>query len=524
MWDESFHALVSKNLLKHPLMPTLIDRPAFQRGEAPFSVDWAGSSVWFHKGTLPLWLGAAGMAITGPGPLGIRAASLMLSLGSVVLLFLLGNRLFNLRVGTIAAALLAVNPYFTGQIHGIMFTDIIDCSLLFFVLGGLLSLAILEETGKRAAAAAAGAATALAFMSKYYLGLAVPVVAVLLVMTDSEARRTMLKPAPVIAFAGAMLAILGPWFTYNLIKFPTEFSSDVLYYFGHLTRNTEGWGGPWDRFLFEYVPSAARDAFVPGFLCLLTFGTLAVSQKKRMRFVVLWLLTAAIPHLAASTKVPSYGTLTGASLVLLMAILADEALRFNPVALALASGTSIAAMICRPQFPGILAWRRGMPPGNQFFAIGASQTWIWNQLAITAAVAAVAGLVFFVARESAAGEWVKKGFKAVCVAGLAVILARELNDSRTVTGYHPSAANLLEVAHFAETTDPASVFFVDPRAERHTSFMFYADRAAYAALRPQAEAGVARISPERPVYFLSPTSDPSAVFTARSGQGIYRLR
>ena len=26
-WDEAFHALVSLNLLKHPLMPTLIDRP-----------------------------------------------------------------------------------------------------------------------------------------------------------------------------------------------------------------------------------------------------------------------------------------------------------------------------------------------------------------------------------------------------------------------------------------------------------------------------------------------------------------
>ena len=26
-WDESFHALVAKNLLKHPLKPTLIDIP-----------------------------------------------------------------------------------------------------------------------------------------------------------------------------------------------------------------------------------------------------------------------------------------------------------------------------------------------------------------------------------------------------------------------------------------------------------------------------------------------------------------
>jgi 4-amino-4-deoxy-L-arabinose transferase len=47
-WDERFHALVAKNLMAHPLRPTLYDTPLL-----PYDYrDWQEAEVWLHKPTL----------------------------------------------------------------------------------------------------------------------------------------------------------------------------------------------------------------------------------------------------------------------------------------------------------------------------------------------------------------------------------------------------------------------------------------------------------------------------------------
>src|SRR5580698_4339023 len=49
--DEVFHALVARNLLKHPLTPTLVDQPFL-----PYDYrDWQANNVWLHKPPLALW-------------------------------------------------------------------------------------------------------------------------------------------------------------------------------------------------------------------------------------------------------------------------------------------------------------------------------------------------------------------------------------------------------------------------------------------------------------------------------------
>ncbi len=56
-WDERYHALVAKNLIKHPLIPTLYDDPIL-----PYNYkNWTESHIWVHKQPLPLWTMAASM-------------------------------------------------------------------------------------------------------------------------------------------------------------------------------------------------------------------------------------------------------------------------------------------------------------------------------------------------------------------------------------------------------------------------------------------------------------------------------
>ena len=44
-WDERYHALVAKNLIGHPLIPTLYDDPIL-----PYDFrNWVGNHIWLHN-------------------------------------------------------------------------------------------------------------------------------------------------------------------------------------------------------------------------------------------------------------------------------------------------------------------------------------------------------------------------------------------------------------------------------------------------------------------------------------------
>src|SRR6478609_6331946 len=50
-WDEIYHAVVAQNVFKHPLTPTLVDRPYL-----PFDYQkWGENHVWLHKPIVPFW-------------------------------------------------------------------------------------------------------------------------------------------------------------------------------------------------------------------------------------------------------------------------------------------------------------------------------------------------------------------------------------------------------------------------------------------------------------------------------------
>jgi len=84
--DECCHALVAKNLLKHPLKPTLIDKPYIFYTET----HWGGNHVWLHKPILPLWQGALAYRFLGVNTFAFRFPSAILSTFAVWLTYLIG--------------------------------------------------------------------------------------------------------------------------------------------------------------------------------------------------------------------------------------------------------------------------------------------------------------------------------------------------------------------------------------------------------------------------------------------------
>lgn len=526
-WDESFHALVSKNMIAHPLVPTLIDDPAFPPESMQINPPWAMSHLWFHKGTLPAWLGALGLAVVGTdlGPLGFRCASLVMSLCSIVLIFFLGRHLFNERVGMIAAVLLAVNPMATAHVQGVYLADIVDSTLLAMALAGLFALVRAAETARPIPSALTGVFTAMAFMTKYYPGLIVPAVAFLLILFDRDARRNLLKLRSLAWSVGSVLAILGPWAAYYSYMYSYEFAGELLYYIRYISQSAENWGAPWDRYVFDYLPNAARDAFIPGVLAAAVFPfARATREQFSVKMIFFWFIAAAVPHTLSYTKAPNYALLPMPALILFAAVLADSAFR-EKFTSGLAAAAFGALIFIPAQISNILSPGRGPGSGSEYFGVGMHMTWIFQQGGVAIAAAVVLSLLARMASRNDIARYVLGNlFKGVCIVGLVFMVLRQTRDSWALTFRHDNPDVLLAVTDFAHTTPPRSVFFLAPNTVRHTGFMFYADRAAYMGEREKAEKVMNQIPLDRALYVISFEEGQNVLFKAPNGAIVYRLR
>ena len=98
-WDEVYHAVVAKNVLKHPLKPTLVDVPYL-----PYDMKkWGENHVWLHKPILPFWQIALSFALLGVNTFALRLPSAILGTGAACLTYLIGKDLFDRRTALIGA-------------------------------------------------------------------------------------------------------------------------------------------------------------------------------------------------------------------------------------------------------------------------------------------------------------------------------------------------------------------------------------------------------------------------------------
>lgn len=356
-WDERYHAVVARNLVHHPLRPTLDEFPL---EELPPSA-WTDSHVWLHKPPGALWPIAASLAAFGEKEPAVRVPSLLASFAGVLLTFALGRHFFGPGAGLLAAGFHAWNGRSALVASGLRATDHVDTLVAFFVelaalLGVLAAPRLRSGRSGWALAAGCGLATGYGVLTKDAPALvALLVLGTALLLEPLSWRR---RIAAGLLAAGCALAVFLPWRLYTAQAFPEHAAWATTRALRYFTEVVDGQGGPWTFYLAN-LP----DHFGPlAPVALALFGLRAVRQPARGLPLLVWMGVTYAIFSAAPTKMDSYVFVAAPALWCALGMAAALPGELRPgsprraAALLLAAGLVVGAL-----HDGLRAWRPWAP-------------------------------------------------------------------------------------------------------------------------------------------------------------------
>ncbi len=506
-WDEGFHAIVARNLTKHPLKFTLYDQPWLQYDYK----NWGGNHIWLHKPPVAMWKICVSHFIFGINAFALRLPSAISLVLSAWLTFRIASDLFDKRAGLIAAFLQAFNPFLFASVHGYRFSDHIDIALLLWVQVSCWFLLRAVRTGKRRNYILSGVAMGIAYLSKSYLALITFGIAFVVWFvewykhrirtlrassddmepvdiqeSDEKDTRIRLKDVGLLLLVG--IGTVAPWAVYCLIRYPREFIWEHRRVLEHLNTNIEGWKASWDRPLFEYMPLfypffyAALFAIV---LCLL------VVMFKRWRlpelFVLAWAIGVIVPHTLAQTKTPSATMIAVPPLLICLAVVISQASQRKDWFYTSIWGASMLSIVIittlakstngRVQIRNVLPidWIKSFAPFMH------RHFWITEQLIGFGILLGLFTGVYFLIRQRDWQRWVWLGVRYV-----ALVIAIFYTVSYVEAAYKVTQRNAQIPLYVVsgkriqqEMPKNACFFLDDERTGAHFDLMYYADRSTY---------------------------------------------
>jgi 4-amino-4-deoxy-L-arabinose transferase-like glycosyltransferase len=473
--DEVFHAIVARNFLKHPLTPTLVDQPflAYDRD------DWLANHIWLHKPPMAMWQIAISYSLVGVGTLALRLPSAILSTLAAWLTYLIGCRLLDRKAALIAAALQAFNPVILMLVHGYVFSDHVDISLLFWTELAIYFLVRATQSPGRGNLILCGIAQGLAFLSKTYPAFLVTILAM------AALRRIKLKGLLLILLSTALT--IAPWLVWTAIRFPHEFAYENLEILHHLNQNIENWAAPWDQVVFYYWISIFH-VYYPAIIASAAIFLFHAWREKRFNsmLILVWAAGVMIPNLLAYSK-PMCATLIGWPAAWLMfADLISRAIDGDMLSL----GTWLTAMITGIVF----LTNKTIPAGGEnwgqtnlpFASIMRQHLWVLWSATISLAAGAAIMQFKFPAKARIGTVWAS----ALAMIFLALFAGIRKHSSGylvtawRVTSINADAPNFTYVGEFAARLPSNAAFLVDEHERLENKLVEFAtDRSCYPATK-----------------------------------------
>jgi 4-amino-4-deoxy-L-arabinose transferase len=261
MWDERFHALVAKNLLLHPLKPTLYDNPLLMMNNER----WDMSVIWLHKQPLFLWQMCISYKLFGISEFAVRFPSVLLSSLLVIMFFRSGKILVNENVGYYAAFLLASSNFLFELVSGNLATDHNDVVFLFYVSASIWAWLEFIASGKRRWLILIGLFSGFAILTKWLVGLLVFWGWFLYLILNKHLRKQRSQYFYLLFSLLITCIVVLPWQIYILRNFPVQSSFEYKLNMDHFVRVVEGHQGPWWFYLssLQYYYGALAIIFIP---------------------------------------------------------------------------------------------------------------------------------------------------------------------------------------------------------------------------------------------------------------------
>lgn len=485
-WDESYHALVARNLLFHPLKPTLVENPYLPVNQ----LGWGSNHVWLHKPTLPMWIIALSYAALGVNTFALRLPSAVMSTGAVWFTYLIGKELLDRRAGLIAAAIQAFNPVMTELVHGYLYSDHIDVALLFWVEAGVWCIVRGTRGDTRRYMLIAGFAQGCAYLSKSYLAAIITGVALtawlLPVLRIAPTDRERIKGRHILWMLAVTVVTVAPWTLYCIVQYPVEFWHEHTYVWRHLNTDIEAWGAPWDRLLFDYSVHLYNVFYTPLLVAALALLWPMIARRSfALWLIYAWALGVLIPHILATTKTPSATVMGMPPFFLLLGYLISKAWRRDGFALNAWVGVMAMCLVVPPVIRG---WGRGYTDPREWAGVAKGAMWIvWHVLGAFVVAAALAGGRRLIrrARSPLLATLTTVALLVFATSATSVLGWRSVRATLAVVNRDENTPAFADIARYAreELPENATLLFDYDEAKgnygEHQLTMFLADRTAY---------------------------------------------
>jgi 4-amino-4-deoxy-L-arabinose transferase-like glycosyltransferase len=189
---------------------------------------FGGLAMWIGKPPLFMWLMSLAYQVFGVNNFAARFWSAVFGALSLVLVFYLGKKLYNLQVGFISAIVLGTfTTFYTFARHAML-----DITFVFFTLASIYFLLLSEkpENANRYAALS-GLFFGLAFLTKQVVAFLMPVIAFAYLVTTRKSIKVFFTKR-FTRFWQVALLIVVPWLIYMILRFGPVFWDAFFVYSG----------------------------------------------------------------------------------------------------------------------------------------------------------------------------------------------------------------------------------------------------------------------------------------------------
>jgi len=317
-WDEQFHALVAKHLIKYPLRPALYEHPVL-----PYNfTDWTGNYIWLHKQPLSLWLIAASLKCFGISAFAVRIPSIVLSTLGILLVYSIANKWFDKRIAYVSALLCSFHGLIIELSSGRVNTDHPDVIFLFFILLAVWLITIAKDR-LIYYAVLAGFALGCSILTKWLSAMIVlPLAAILIQTRYADYRKTIGTLLCIIIVA---VLVVMPWQLYITSNFAREAAWEYAYNARHFSEPLEGHTGN-----FFYHFDQLRIIYGETIYIAVTWFTYKTFRQRTIALMLtsIWFWIPFLFFSLAATRMPAYTLIAGPAIFMITAVSCYDSLRF----------------------------------------------------------------------------------------------------------------------------------------------------------------------------------------------------